>query len=157
MLLASFYFSLDSYQCVKFNLILKTKKNKLGWSCLWEGTGNWNGNSCLVQSDRPLWSEMTLDRKWDRKKLSNQSKDSKVYFLLSYTTWLWAVLPFSSGEWSSLPKSAIDQSELFISCNCWIVVADFWIFRRILDLEFKDIWTVPKKEVYEVFTKGVGF
>ena len=55
-----------------------------------------------------------------------------------------------------MPKSAIDQSELFISCHCRIVAVDFRIFRRILDLEFKNIWTISSKEIHEIFTKGVG-
>ena len=56
-----------------------------------------------------------------------------------------------------MPEPAIDQSEFFISCHRWIVAVGFGIFRRILDLELENIWTVSEEEIYEIFTKGMGF
>lgn len=58
MLLASFYFSLASYQCVRFNLILKTNKNKLESSCLCEGIGDQIKPKSLFESVRffQMWT-----------------------------------------------------------------------------------------------------
>ena len=56
-----------------------------------------------------------------------------------------------------MPEPAIDQSEFFISCHRWIVAVGFGIFRGILDLELENIWTVSEEEIYEIFTKGMGF
>lgn len=62
MLLASFYFSLASYQCVKFNMILKTKKNRPEWSCLWEGTGLEKNTGCKTGSNTGNNSRVTNER-----------------------------------------------------------------------------------------------